>query len=84
MSSPRDRLNSDLLTLNFLNAIERDNTAPEIHCSLERTDELDQPLYVITSESRAKKYVVLGRRVCICFNRKRKAVYCIQIAGNQI
>jgi hypothetical protein len=53
MRFPRDRLNSDVLTLNFLNVIDGDNKALAIHWSLERADESDQPIYVITSEWRA-------------------------------
>jgi hypothetical protein len=49
MGSPRDRLNNTLLTLHFSNANKTASTAAEINWILERTEELVQPIHVITS-----------------------------------
>ena len=51
--TPRDRLHNALLTLNFLNANEEGTTAAERHWIIEKTAELNQPIYfkdVLTSE----------------------------------
>ena len=50
---PKDRLNNALLTLNFLNTNEEGTTAAERHWIIEKTMELNQPIYfkgVLTSE----------------------------------
>ena len=49
----RNRLHNAFLTLNFLNANEKGTTAAERHWTIERTSELNQPVYfkdVLTSE----------------------------------
>ncbi|KAL6058684.1 hypothetical protein STEG23_035833 [Scotinomys teguina] len=51
--TPRNRLHNALLTLNFLNANEKGTTAAERHWIIEKTAELNQPIYfkdVLTSE----------------------------------
>jgi hypothetical protein len=51
--NPKDRLHSALLSLNFLNANEHNTTAAERHWAIERTVELNQPVYtkhILTSE----------------------------------
>ena len=51
--TPKDRLHSAFLTLNFLNANEQNTTASERHWIVERTIKLNQPVYVkdiLTSE----------------------------------
>ena len=50
---PRDRPNSALLTLSFLNVNEKWTTAAERLCVIEKPVELNQPIYykdVLTSE----------------------------------
>ncbi|MGE9714896.1 DDE-type integrase/transposase/recombinase [Escherichia coli] len=49
---PKHRLHNALLTLNFLNANEKGQTATERHWTMEKTAELNQPVYfkdVLTS-----------------------------------
>ena len=51
--TPSDRLHNALLTLNFLNANEKGTTAAGRHWTIEKTAELNQPVYfkdVLTSE----------------------------------
>ncbi|KAL6092360.1 hypothetical protein STEG23_021666 [Scotinomys teguina] len=51
--TPRNRLHSALLTLNFLNADEKGTTAAERHWTTDKTSELNQPVYfkdVLSSE----------------------------------
>ncbi|KAL6038422.1 hypothetical protein STEG23_016128, partial [Scotinomys teguina] len=51
--TPRNRLHNALLTFNFLNANEKGTTAAERHWIIEKTAELNQPIYfkdVLTSE----------------------------------
>ncbi|EGV97888.1 HERV-K_7p22.1 provirus ancestral Pol protein [Cricetulus griseus] len=50
--TPKHRLHNALLTLNFLNANEKGQTAEERHWTMEKTAELNQPVYfkdVLTS-----------------------------------
>ncbi|KAL6038953.1 hypothetical protein STEG23_010042 [Scotinomys teguina] len=51
--TPRNRLHSALLTLNFLNADEKGTTVAERHWTTDKTSELNQPVYfkdVLSSE----------------------------------
>lgn len=62
--TPRDRLHSALLTLNFLNADEQNSTAAERHWIVEKTAELNQPAYIkdiLTSEWKMGNVLRWGR-----------------------
>ena len=51
--NPKDRLHSALLTLNLLNTSEQNTPPAERHWVVERTIELNQPVYIkdiLTSE----------------------------------
>ena len=45
-NAPRNRLHNALLTLNFLNANEKGTTAAERHWIMEKSAELNQPVYI--------------------------------------
>ena len=57
----RNRLHNALLTLNFLNANEKRTTAAERHWTIEKTLELNQPVYFIYL------FLVFQDRVSLCF-----------------
>ncbi|KAL6084245.1 hypothetical protein STEG23_037991, partial [Scotinomys teguina] len=62
--TPRNRLHNALLTLNFLNANEKRTTAAERHWIIEKTAELNQPVYfkdVLTSEWKPGYVLRCGR-----------------------
>ena len=62
--TPRNRLHNALLTLNFLNANEKGTTAAERHWIMEKTSELNQPVYfkdVLTSQWRPGDVLRWGR-----------------------
>jgi hypothetical protein len=64
MSSPSGKLHNHLLTLNFVNVNETGNTAAEKLWSLQRTDELNLPVYhkdVLTSEWKSGSVFQSGR-----------------------
>ena len=44
-STPRNRLHNALLTLNFLNTNEKETTAAERHWIIEKSSELNKPMY---------------------------------------
>ena len=44
-NTPRNRLHNALLTLNFLNTNEKGTTAAERHWIIEKSSELNQPVY---------------------------------------
>ena len=53
INTPRNILHNALLTLNFLNVNEKGTTAAEKHWIVEKTTELNQPIYfkdVLTSQ----------------------------------
>jgi hypothetical protein len=72
---PKDRLHSTLLILKFLNANEQNTTASERHWIVERTIELNQPVYIknfLTTEWKMGNVLRWGRGYAyVCFHRKR-------------
>ena len=61
---PRNRLHNALLTLNFLNANEKRTTATERHWIIEKSTELNQPIYfkdVLTSQWKPGDVLRWGR-----------------------
>ena len=70
---PRNRLPNALLILNFLNANEKRTTAAERHWIIEKTFELNLPVYskdVLTSQW--KPGDVLGKGFYSCSHRREK------------
>ena len=79
--TPKYRLHSALLTLNFLNANEQNTTAVERHWIVERTVELNQAVYIkdiLTSEWKMGNVLCWGKGY-VCFHRKRKAMGSFQV-----
>lgn len=71
MTSPRDRQKNVLLT--FLNINEIHNIAPEIPWNLEKTEELNQPTYVIALEHRAGN-ILCGEEFVFLFFKRQKGL----------
>ena len=82
--TPRDRLHSALLTLNFLNASEQNTTAAERHWIVGKTTELNQPVYIkdiLTSEWKTENILHWGRGYAYISTENEKL--CFQIDKNQ-
>ena len=71
-NAPRNRLHNGLLTLNLLNANEKGTTAAERHCIIEKSSELNQPVYfkdVLTSQWKTG-VVRLVKGFLSCFHKR--------------
>ena len=63
-NAPRNRLHNALLTLNFLDANEKGTIAAERHWIMEKSTELNQPVYfkdVLTSQWKPRDVLHWGR-----------------------
>ena len=79
-NTSRNRLYSALLTLNFLSANEKGTTAAERHWIIEKSSDLNQPVYFKdVSPSNGSQICYIGEGVLLLFPEEKKNYDTIKI-----